>query len=541
MARAGVYVPPFRRAQLDAAEASAPDPVNQQSSFQREYWDALKKTFMGTVNRATRTNVRAVAIEVLRENVVKGRGLFCRAAMRAQNHSPELTPVLAALVSYVNWKLPVVGELLVRRLVFQFKRCYKRQDVLGMSNAARFLTHLVNQRVQHELLVLKILATLLCNGTPTADDVQVAAAVFREGFKFLEQENPAAFHFLLEPIRDLVGGGALDLKSECTLEGLLAAVRKWQEEREKQDVVPADLDIVPFGEQVTHAVDLDEETDPENKLDLFVFDPEFDKHDEDYEALKVDLIGAEAEAPEAPAIPTTDDDLQNENVTEDTDDSVVDASEVSAQRKAIFLIFKSSIRAEEMAHKLLKQVTPGRESIVVTMIFDAATRERTYNAVYGALSDMLCRAGSRFQHHFERYFGEFFEHVDDSDSKTIDVTARLYACLLRSGSVHWRVLGCVRLDEASTTPSSRKFIRVLFQELGESMTVSSLREALSDAETRPFVSGLFPTDNDEAMEFAINFFEVISRTGVDLRPLTANLRRLHGERASRMGKRERED
>merc|ERR1712093_928458 len=158
------------------------------------------------------------------------------------------------------------------------------------------------------------------------------------------------------------------------------------------------------------------------------------------------------------------------------------------------------------------------------MIFDAATRERTYNTTYGALSEILCRSGARFQHHFERYFSEFYAEVDDKDSKSIDVTARLFSHLLRGGGIHWRVLECIRLDEQTTTASSRKFIRVLLQDLGESMSVSALKGALSDPEVRPFVRGHLPEHSTEAMEFAINFFEVISRTGVDLRPLTATLR-----------------
>ena len=38
------------------------------------------------------------------------------------------TPVFAALVAVINTKLPQVGELVVTRLVSQFRRSFKRND-----------------------------------------------------------------------------------------------------------------------------------------------------------------------------------------------------------------------------------------------------------------------------------------------------------------------------------------------------------------------------------------------------------------------------
>lgn len=52
----------------------------------------------------------------------------CRSIMKAQMLSLPFTPVFAALVSIVNTKLPMVGELLVVRLVSQFRRSFKRND-----------------------------------------------------------------------------------------------------------------------------------------------------------------------------------------------------------------------------------------------------------------------------------------------------------------------------------------------------------------------------------------------------------------------------
>ena len=48
--------------------------------------------------------------------------------MKAQAASLPFSPVFAAVVSVVNTKLPQVGELVLIRLISQFRRAFKRND-----------------------------------------------------------------------------------------------------------------------------------------------------------------------------------------------------------------------------------------------------------------------------------------------------------------------------------------------------------------------------------------------------------------------------
>lgn len=48
--------------------------------------------------------------------------------MKAQAASPTFTNVYAALVAIINTKMPEVGELLVRRLVDQFLKSFRRHN-----------------------------------------------------------------------------------------------------------------------------------------------------------------------------------------------------------------------------------------------------------------------------------------------------------------------------------------------------------------------------------------------------------------------------
>jgi pre-mRNA-splicing factor CWC22 len=123
----GVYIPPARlRAMQEAASSNKSSP-----EYQRLAWDALRKSITGIVNRVNVTNIKMIVPELFSENLIKGRGLFARSVMKAQASSLPFTPVFAALVSIINTKLPQVGELVLTRLISQFRRSFKRNDKVG--------------------------------------------------------------------------------------------------------------------------------------------------------------------------------------------------------------------------------------------------------------------------------------------------------------------------------------------------------------------------------------------------------------------------
>lgn len=56
---------------------------------------ALKKSINGIVNKVNILNIKNMLAEVFRENLVRGRGLFCRSLMKSQLASPTFSPVYA--------------------------------------------------------------------------------------------------------------------------------------------------------------------------------------------------------------------------------------------------------------------------------------------------------------------------------------------------------------------------------------------------------------------------------------------------------------
>lgn len=125
----GVYMPParLRAMQQEASKDKA------SAEYQRLSWDALRKSITGIVNRVNVTNIKHIVPELFSENLIRGRGLFARSIMKAQAASLPFTPVFAALVAIINTKLPQVGELVLTRLISQFRRAFKRNDKVCVS------------------------------------------------------------------------------------------------------------------------------------------------------------------------------------------------------------------------------------------------------------------------------------------------------------------------------------------------------------------------------------------------------------------------
>ena len=187
MMKEAIYFPPFKLARMMRE-------VQDKSSveYQRLTWDALSKSINGLVNKVNAANVKNIIPELFSENLIRGNGLFCRSCMKSQMSSPGFTDVFAALVAVVNTKFPEVGELLLRRVVLQLKRAYKRNDKPQLLAAVKFIAHLVNQLVAHEIIALELLAVLLEN--PTDSSVEVAVAFVTECGSLLQDLSPKGLH-----------------------------------------------------------------------------------------------------------------------------------------------------------------------------------------------------------------------------------------------------------------------------------------------------------------------------------------------------------
>ena len=281
----GVYVPPFKLAAL-RREMEGADRTSVE--YQRLTWEALRKGINGLVNKVSASNLRDIVPELLEHNLVRGRGLLARAILKAQLASPGFTHIYAALVAVVNTKLPENGELLLTRLIVGFRRAFKRRDKLGATAHAKFIAHLCNHQVAHELLCLQLLTVLLAE--PTDESVEIAVGLVREVGQLLEQLSPQGLHAVFERFRGILHEGKqVSKRVQYTIEALFAVRKSGFRD---YPVVPEGLDLVDRAEQITFELELDDPNLSKDEiLDVFRADPEYEAHEAAWKQIRDEILG----------------------------------------------------------------------------------------------------------------------------------------------------------------------------------------------------------------------------------------------------------
>ncbi|KAK4257593.1 hypothetical protein QN277_007161 [Acacia crassicarpa] len=248
--------------------------------------------------------------------------------------------MIAALVAVVNTKFPEVGDLLLRRILLQLKRAYKRNDKPQLLAAVKFIAHLVNQQVAHEIVALELLTILL--EKPTDDSVEVAVGFVKESGSKLQDVSPRGLHGIFERFRGILHEGEIDKRVQFLIEGLFA-IRKAQ--FQGYPAVRPELDLVEEEDQLTHEVSMDEEIDPETSLDVFKPDPNFLESERRYEELKKTILGDESEDEDGSNAESDDDEDDDEEEEEEEQMEIRDETETNLinLRRTIYLTIMSSV------------------------------------------------------------------------------------------------------------------------------------------------------------------------------------------------------
>uniref|UniRef100_A0AAQ6IEU3 Pre-mRNA-splicing factor CWC22 homolog n=1 Tax=Anabas testudineus TaxID=64144 RepID=A0AAQ6IEU3_ANATE len=513
----GAYIPPAKLRMMQQQ-------ITDKSSlpYQRMSWEALKKSINGLINKVNVSNIVNIIQELLQENIVRGRGLLARSVLQAQAASPIFTHVYAAVVAIINSKFPQIGELILKRLILSFRRSYRRNLKQQCLTASKFVAHLINQNVAHEVLCLEMLTLLL--ERPTDDSVEVAIAFLKECGLKLTEVSPRGINAIFERLRNILHESSIDKRVQYMIE-VMFAIRK--DGFKDHPVVPEGLDLVDEEDQFTHMLPLDDEYNTEDVLNVFKMDPDFLENEEKYKAIKRDILdegssdSGEDEGGDG-SDEEEEDQEENEEGAEDEKVTIFDKTEVNlvAFRRTIYLAIQSSLDFEECAHKLIKMDFPENQTKeLCNMILDCCAQQRTYEKFFGLLAGRFCLLKKEYMESFEGIFSEQYDTIHRLETNKLRNVARLFAHLLYTDSVPWSVLECIRMSEETTTSSSRIFVKILFQELCAYMGLPKLNQRLKDQTLQPFFEGLFPRDNPRNTRFAINFF-----TSIGLGGLTDELR-----------------
>ncbi|TNN42957.1 Pre-mRNA-splicing factor CWC22 [Liparis tanakae] len=272
----GAYIPP---AKLRMMQQQITDKTSL--AYQRMSWEALKKSINGLINKVNVSNIVHIIQELLQENIVRGRGLLSRSVLQAQAASPTFTHVYSAVVAIINSKFPQIGELILKRLILTFRRSYRRNLKQQCLTASKFVAHLINQNVAHEVLCLEMLTLLL--ERPTDDSVEVAIAFLKECGLKLTEVSPRGINAIFERLRNVLHESAIDKRVQYMIE-VMFAIRK--DGFKDHPVILEGLDLVDEGDQFTHMLPLDDEYDTEELLNVFKMDPDFLESEEKYRTIK---------------------------------------------------------------------------------------------------------------------------------------------------------------------------------------------------------------------------------------------------------------
>ena len=525
------YVPPHKRhGSIQAAV------TQNQEQFQVEYFSALKRSIVSIINKVSASTVLACSVELLRENLIRGRGLFVKSLMALQETNGEMSAVCACLVATINKNFPTIGNLLVRRVVYQWHRLRKRRDTAGVVNQCKFIAQLVVFRVLSEQTALQILSIHLscCDeeATCTVEDIEAATSLFRDVFKAVEARNPSVFRAVLEPMRELLqfDPPILLKSSQASVSALLEEVRQWQKHKAHDPIIPPCLSLVGEDDEsvIVHMVDVDQVAtiNLETHLDVFQHDEEFSKHEEEYDEMKAAVLGDLAVVVPPSEDKNTEDSDASEGEHNDTaaltelqpiDDRVqllAQSADVLKLQKEVFLCFRSSLRADEVAHKIMKLVKRGTggvqdmEHLVCNLILDAMVQEKSYKSVYAMTSERLCKTTAKFQHFFSSILKNKYSTAEDLSAEEIEATAKLSVHLLRTDSISWQLLAM--FDLSSATRSQRLFIQDLLVNLTGAMTLAALkRRMFQSEELKGKLGGLFPLHDAAAASRAVKLLELM--------------------------------
>ncbi|KAJ5156954.1 Pre-mRNA-splicing factor cwc22 [Penicillium canariense] len=510
MRSGGTYIPPAR---LRALQAQITDKTSKE--YQRMAWEALKKSINGLINKVNVSNIKYIVPELFGENLVRGRGLFCRSIMKAQAASLPFTAIYAAMTAIVNTKLPQVGELLVSRLIIQFRKAFKRNDKAVCISSTTFIAHLVNHQVANEMLVAQILLLLLHK--PTDDSVEIAVGLTREAGQHLEEMNPQIANAVFDQFRNILHEADIDKRVQYMIE-VLFQVRK---DRYKDNAaIKEELDLVEEEDQITHQIGLDDEVESQDTLNIFKFDPEWEQNEEKYKKLKAEILGEDSDEDEGDE--DEDESSEDESDTEEQKIDIKDQTNTDLVnlRRTIYLTIMSSIDFEECCHKLMKINLPaGLEPELPSMIIECCSQERTYSKFYGLIGERFAKINRLWSDLFEAAFAKYYDTIHRYETNRLRNIARFFGHMLSNDAIGWHVVSVVHMNEEETTSSSRIFIKILFQDLAENLGLPGLQVRFRDNVLRPSFEGLFPTENPRHTRFSINYF-----TSIGMGVLTEDMR-----------------
>jgi pre-mRNA-splicing factor CWC22 len=146
---------------------------------------------------------------------------------------------------------------------------------------------------------------------------------------------------------------------------------------------------------------------------------------------------------------------------------------------------------------------------LINMIIECCSQERSYSTFYGLIGERFSKLNRVWTDCLEEAFGNYYTTIHRYETNRLRNIARFFGHLISTDAINWMVFSCVRINEDDTTSSSRIFIKILMNEMLESMGLKTLAERFKDEEVKQACQGMFPMDIPKNTRFSINYFTSI--------------------------------
>ena len=262
--------------------------------------------------------------------------------------------------------------------------------------------------------------------------------------------------------------GEIEKRVQYSIENLFA-IRKTKF-KDHVGVIP-ELDLVEPSDQITHTIYLDEEIEGEDRLNIFKYDPFFEKTEEEWTQIKKEILGEENIIKLKTLKPMEVEEPENEELDENKEadqEKILDFTEKDLinLRRTVYLTIMNSVDYEECIHKLMKMnIGEGHEQEICNMLIECCMQERTYLRFYGLLAQRFAALIEVYRETFLRCFVEKYTKIHRYQTNQLRNIAKLFAHLLFTDTIDWKALSCIKLTPEDTTSSSRILIKILFQEV----------------------------------------------------------------------------
>lgn len=283
------------------------------------------------------------------------------------------------------------------------------------------MAHLTNQQVLTVVVPLEISMILL--EKPTDDAVEICCNFLTECGAIVQELSPQGLNEIFNRLRAILHEGQIDKRVQYTIE-LLFATRKTN--FAEHPAVRSELDLVEVEDQICHDISIDAQLDPEDNLNFFHAEQNFQENEQHYNTIRLEILGEETIAELEGKTPTENEDQEVQQQDEEDENGekvppqsfgqvqgdknvIQDSTETDVVnlRRVIYLTIMSSVDFTECVHKLLKiQLKEGQEVEMIAMLVECCAQERSYMRFYPLVAQRFCALEKSYQDAVGRVFAE---------------------------------------------------------------------------------------------------------------------------------------